>query len=100
MEFAYKVSRLRGGVGARDVLTMALRGRRGFGGPADLGVRVGDPADLVVFDIPHDGDAFAALLRAAESDIALVYLGGRAWRRKAAAKKSGRGRSRSTRRAR
>jgi cytosine/adenosine deaminase-related metal-dependent hydrolase len=100
MEFAYKVSRLRGGVGARDVLSMALRGRRGFGGPADLGVRVGDPADLVVFDIPHDGDTFAALLRAAESDIALVYLGGRTWRRKAAAKGPGRARRRSASRAR
>ncbi|HTD81479.1 MAG TPA: amidohydrolase family protein [Thermoplasmata archaeon] len=82
MEFAYKVSRLRGGIGARDVLTMALRGRNGFTGPPDIGIRVGDPADLVVFDLPHGGDVTAALLKAAESDIALVYLRGHAWARK------------------
>src|SRR6266511_4251946 len=86
MEFAYKVSRLRGGLAARDVVAMALRGRNGPTDPsAAIGVRVGDPADLVVLDIPTTGDPFAALLRAAESDIALVYLGGRAWPRRRAA---------------
>lgn len=82
MEFAYKVSRLRGGVSARDVVAMALHGRKGFTGPANPGVHIGDAADLVVLDIPRDGDLFAGLLRAAESDIGLVMLGGRAWRRK------------------
>ena len=98
MEFAYKVSRLRGGIASRDAVTMALRGRNGIPGSADLGVRVGDPADLVVFDISRDGDLFAALLRAAESDIALVYLGGRTWQRKRTApvrrRKPGKSRSR------
>ena len=87
MEFAYKISRLRGGVSARDVLAMALDGRAGFPGRQRIGIRPGDPADLVVFDIPTDGDSFANLLRAAESDIALVYLGGQAWRRTAKAKR-------------
>jgi len=86
MEFAYKVSRLRGGISARDAVTMALRGKNGIRGPADLGIRAGDPADLVVFDVPREGDPFAALLRAAESDIALVYVGGRTWQRKRVAK--------------
>lgn len=94
MEFAYKVSRLRGGIGAQDVLTMALRGRNGFNRPPEIGIRVGDPADLVVFDIPHDGDATAALLKAAESDIALVYLGRRTWARKPATKIAPRGKQR------
>ena len=85
MEFAYKVSRLRGGIAAKDVLAMALRGRTGLAGPPRIGIRVGDPADLVVFDIPTDGDPFANLLRAAESDIALAYLGGRTTQRKAKA---------------
>src|SRR2546425_5786088 len=87
VEFAYKVSRLRGGVAARNVLGMALRGRTGPAGPPRIGIRVGDPADLVVFHIPTDGDPFANLLRAAESDIALAYLGGRKWRREAKAKR-------------
>src|SRR3989454_7724696 len=86
MEFAYKVSRLRGGISARDAGTMALRGKNGIRGPADLGIRAGDPADLVVFDIPREGDPVAALLRAAESDIALVYVGGRTWPRRRVAK--------------
>src|SRR3989454_2525479 len=86
MEFAYKVSRLRGGISARDAGTMALRGKNGIRGPADLGIRAGDPADLVVFDVPREGDPFAALLRAAESDIALVYVGGRTWPRRRVAK--------------
>jgi len=72
MEFAYKVARLKGHVDARDILAMALRGR---GPDADRGIREGDPADLVVFDLPGD-HAFAALLRAVETDISLVMLGG------------------------
>ncbi|TLZ54891.1 MAG: amidohydrolase [Methanobacteriota archaeon] len=83
VEFAYKISRLRGGVAARDVLEMALCGRDGFQRLQRIGIQAGDPADLVVFDIPTDGDPFANLLRAAESDIALAYLGGRTWQRKA-----------------
>ena len=83
MEFAYKVSRLKGGVSARDIVAMALRGRKGLSEPSNLGVRVGDPANLVVLDIPQEGDLFVALLRAVEADIALVYLGGPAWQRKA-----------------
>lgn len=73
MEFAYKIARLRGRVDARDILAMALRGR---GRDAERGIREGDPADLVVFDLPGD-HAFAALLRAVETNIALVMLGGR-----------------------
>src|SRR2546425_568469 len=86
MEFAYKVSRLRGGLGAREILSMALHGTEGLSGPSNLGIRVGDPADLLVLDIPREGDLFAGLLRASESDIALVYLGGRTWGRKAVAR--------------
>ena len=86
MEFAYKVSRLRGGLGAREILSMALHGTKGLSGPSNLGIRVGDPADLLVLDLPREGDLFAGLLRASESDIALVYLGGRTWRRKAVAR--------------
>ncbi len=82
MEFAYKVSRLRGGLPAREVVEMALRGRKALSGPSDAGVHIGDAADLVVLDIPRDGDLYAGVLRAAESDIALVTLGGRTWRRR------------------
>ncbi len=73
MEFAYKIGRLKGYVEARDILAMALRGR---GPNADRGIREGDPADLVVFDLPGD-HAFASLLRAVETDIAAVMIAGR-----------------------
>ena len=82
MEFAYKISRLRGGASARDIVAMALRGRRGLSDPSNVGVRTGDPANLVVLDIPQEGDLFATLLRVVEANIGLVYLGGPSWRNK------------------
>ena len=82
MEFAHKVARLRGGVPAKAVVGMALRGKKALSGPSDAGVHIGDAADLVVLDIPREGDLYAGLLRAAESDISLVRLGGRTWRRR------------------
>ena len=85
MEFAYKVSRLRGGLAARDALAMSLSAGRAVSGQPGVGIQVGDPASLVVFDLPSDGDLFTTLLRAAESDIALVYLAGRSWPRKGSA---------------
>src|SRR3989454_9904762 len=77
MEFAYKVSRLRGGLGAREILSMALHGRKGFGAPSNLGIRVGGPPGLVVFDIPAGGDSFPEPPPAPERDIALLLPGGR-----------------------
>jgi len=87
MEFAYKVSRLRGGLPAKDVVEMAFLGRKGLSGPPVVGVRIGEPADLVVLGIPREGDLYAGLLRAAESDIVLVMLGGRTWRRRPVVKR-------------
>src|SRR2546425_1678648 len=78
MEFAYKISRLRGGVAAKDVLAMALHGRNGLAGPQRTGVCTGGPPDLVLLDIPTDGDPVANLLPAAGEHIALLWLGRRA----------------------
>src|SRR2546425_305949 len=79
MEFAYRIARMKGEVPAREIVEMALRGRRlaePFGGP---GIRVGARADLAVFDLPGGVNGFASLLRASASDVRLVVSGGRPW---------------------
>ena len=79
MEFAYRVARMKGEVPAREIVEMALRGRR-LAEPSDgLGIRVGDRADLVVFDLPGGANGFASLMRASASDVRLVVSGGRPW---------------------
>jgi len=79
MEFAYRVARMKGGVPAREIVEMALRGKR-LGDPSGgLGIRVGARADLVVFDLPGGANGFASLMRATASDVRLVVSGGRAW---------------------
>ena len=79
MEFAYRVARMKGGVPAREIFEMALRGRR-LGDPdAPLAIRVGARADLVVLDLPGGPSGFASLMRASASDIRRVVSGGRLW---------------------
>src|SRR5213594_3110884 len=79
MEFAYRVARMKGGVPAREIFEMALRGRRLSGPDAALGIRVGGRADLVILDLPGGTNAFASLVRASASDVRLVVSGGRLW---------------------
>lgn len=79
MDFAYRVARMRGEVPAREIVEMALRGRRLHDPKAACAIRVGEPADLVVLDIPGGTSGFASLLRASASDIRLVVADGRVW---------------------
>jgi len=79
MEFAYRIARMKGGVIAREIFEMVLRGRRLEDPKSTTGLRVGDSADLVVFDLPKGSSAFASLLRASASDIRMVVAGGRPW---------------------
>ena len=79
LEFAYRVGRLRGEVPAREIVEMALRGRRLHEPEAACAVRVGERADLVVVDAPGGSSGFAALLRASGSDIRLVVTNGQVW---------------------
>ena len=79
MEFAYRVARMKGGVPAREIFEMALRGRRQSDPDAALGIRVGGRADLVILDLPGGTNAFASLVRASASDVRLVVSGGRLW---------------------
>src|SRR5256712_325928 len=79
MEFAYRVARLKGGVPAREILEMALRGRRLADPHATSAIRVGARADLVILDLPGGRDGFASVVRASASDVRLVVSGGRLW---------------------
>jgi len=79
IEFAYRVARMKGDVPAREIFAMALRGRRLADPKTSGGLRVGDSADLVVFDLPGGSSAFASLMRASASDVRLVVAGGRPW---------------------
>src|SRR5712692_5637035 len=79
MEFAYRVARMKGGVPAREIVEMALRGRRLADPDATSAIRVGARADLVVLDLPGGRNGFASVVRASASDVRLVVSGGRLW---------------------
>src|SRR5207245_1481490 len=72
MEFAYRVARMKGGVPAREIFEMALRGRRLSDSDAPSGIRVGARADLVILDLPGGPTAFASLVRASASHVRLA----------------------------
>jgi len=79
IEFAYRVARMKGEVPARDIVQMALRGRHLADPSAACAIRVGEPADLAVLDVPGGASGFASIMRASASDVRLVVSGGRTW---------------------
>ncbi len=79
IDFAYRIARLKGQVPAREVFEMALRGRRLADPKAAGAIRVGEPADLVVLDLPGGTSGFASVVRASASDVRLVVSNGIAW---------------------
>src|SRR3990172_6664568 len=81
LDFAWKVSRLRGDVEPRTLLDMALRGRRGLGVEDDVSLREGDDAELVVLEV-LGRPTFGAIFRAVETGLAFVSAGARAWVRR------------------
>ena len=79
IDFAYRIARLKEQIPAREVFEMALRGRRLADPKASGALRVGEPADLVVLDLPGGTSGFASVMRASASDVRLVVSGGVAW---------------------
>src|SRR5207253_11358172 len=85
IEFAYRVAGMNGGSTARAIFEMALRGRRLADPNGSGAIRVGERADLVVFDLPVGSSGFASLMRASASGLSLVVACGRAGAAHAAA---------------
>ena len=81
LDFAWRVARLRGGVEPRILLDAALRGGKGLRGTGHLAVVPGEPAELLVLEVPGP-PTFGGVFRAVETDIALVSAGGRTWLRR------------------
>ena len=79
LDFAYRVARMRGEVRAREIVEMALRGRRLKDPESACAIRVGERADLVVLDAPGGTGGFASVLRSSASDIRLVVTNGAVW---------------------
>jgi cytosine/adenosine deaminase-related metal-dependent hydrolase len=79
IEFAYRIARREGGVPAREILEMSLRGRKVLDPDAECRISIGAPADLTVFEFPGGRAGFASLVRATAADVRLVVIGGRAW---------------------
>jgi len=82
MDFAYRISRLNGQVSPEEILSMAIRGRKGLIGGANNGVQIGGRARLTILDIPAGEDPHGAVLRATEDNVALVIHGERKWQRR------------------
>jgi cytosine/adenosine deaminase-related metal-dependent hydrolase len=82
MDFAWKIAKLHGGIEPRVLLDAALRGAKGLGAPVDVSLAAGDPADVVVLDVPDGRPTFGGVFRSLETDIAFMSAGGRTWRRK------------------
>ncbi len=82
LEFASRIARLAGGVDPRILLDAALAGRKGLSGPWDVALEPGDPADVIVLDVPGGEPTFAGVFRSGEVDLAFVGLGGRTWLRR------------------
>ncbi len=80
MEFAYRIARLRGEVPAREILDMALRGRKGIDPKSTIGLQPGGPADLFVLDLPGGPEASASVVQAVASDVVLMVARGQPWR--------------------
>ncbi len=80
MEFAHRVARLRGDLPSADILTMAYAGREVFGKGPPRGLEAGGGADFLVLHAPLDNPGAHLILRALESDVALVVSGGKALR--------------------
>lgn len=78
LDFAWRVSRLRGEVDPRALLDMALGGRRGLVAENEASLREGDAADVVVLEITGR-PTFGAIFRAVETDLSFIGARDRAW---------------------
>ena len=81
LDFAWKIAQIRGGVPPRVLLDAALAGGKGLTDPGDVTLAPGDPADVIVLDVPGGRPTIGGVFHCGEADLAFVGAGGRAWHR-------------------
>jgi len=79
LDFAWKLAQLKGGVPPHVLLDAALNGRKGLTDPGDVALSPGDPADVIVVDVPGGTPTIGGVFRCGEADLAFVGIGGRTW---------------------
>jgi cytosine/adenosine deaminase-related metal-dependent hydrolase len=80
MEFAYKIARLSGGIGAKDILNMVLvNSRKVLNLSDDIRFDLGKRANVVLFDLAKKDPAYALVNGAHSRDISLISLNDFIW---------------------
>ncbi len=75
MEFAYKIARLSGGIPAQAILDMVLKNsRKVLNLSDDIGLTLGNKANMVLFDIPSEDPAYALVNGAHRNSISMISL--------------------------
>ncbi len=82
LEFAYKISRLKGDVDAKDILDMVLRNpRKVLNVGDDICLTLGKEANFMVFDLPMEHPAHTLVNGACCRDISLISINNYLWKR-------------------
>jgi cytosine/adenosine deaminase-related metal-dependent hydrolase len=82
MEFAYKISRLKGSVSALDILRMVTQNpRKVLNVGDDICLSLGKEANFAVFQLPAKDPAYALVNGADTRDISLISLNDYIWKK-------------------
>jgi cytosine/adenosine deaminase-related metal-dependent hydrolase len=79
MEFAYQVSKLKGGIAPESLIQMAYEGAKLLWRSHPITIQEGEPSSLLVLAAPEGGDPYYQTIRATEADILLLSLGPHLW---------------------
>ncbi|UCE75409.1 MAG: amidohydrolase family protein [Methanomassiliicoccales archaeon] len=80
MEFAYKISRLKGEVEAKNILDMVLRtSRKVLNAGDDICLTQGKVANFIVFQLPNKNPAYALVSGASAQDISMISIDNYLW---------------------
>lgn len=83
MEFAYKISRLKGGCKAKDILDMVLiNPRKVLNASFDICLTQGKDANFIVFQLPYKNPAYALVNGACAQNISIICINDFLWSKK------------------
>jgi len=84
LETAYRIGRLKGGVGASEILRLAIENpRKTLRALMDTGISENERASFIVLDLPGNNAGFALLAHATARDISHIQMGKWSWRLRA-----------------